>query len=76
MKDFNFKMALGHYENLVMPFSLTKVPATFQNVVNDILRDILNHKTFVYLDNTPIFSFDLKNRVTTVREVLQRLLAP
>jgi hypothetical protein len=51
-----FNMASGHYEYLVMPFGLTNVPAVFQALVNDVLRDMLNWFVFVYLDDILIFS--------------------
>lgn len=35
----------------MMPFGLTKVPAVFQALLNDTLRDMLNHFLFVYIDN-------------------------
>jgi len=34
----------------MLPFGLTNAPAVFQALVNDILRDTLNHFVFVYLD--------------------------
>lgn len=38
-----------------MPFGLTNAPAVFQNLVNDILRDMLGWSMFVYLDDILIF---------------------
>lgn len=38
-----FNTHLCHFEYLVMPFGLTKAPAKFQALVNDVLRDFLNH---------------------------------
>lgn len=40
----------GHYEYLVMPFSLCNTPATFQHFVNNIFRDCLDIFVIVYLD--------------------------
>lgn len=50
-----FKTHLGHFEYLVMPFGLTNVPAAFQALINDVLRDFINHFVFVYLDDILIF---------------------
>ena len=36
-----FNTHLGHFEYLVMPFGLTNAPAVFQNLVNDVLRDMI-----------------------------------
>lgn len=48
-------MHLGHFEYLVMPFGLTNGPTVFQALVNDVLRDFINHCVFVYLDDILIF---------------------
>ncbi|KAL2083768.1 hypothetical protein ACEWY4_021541 [Coilia grayii] len=37
-----FNTPTGHYEYLVMPFGLTNMPAVFQGLVNNVLRDMLN----------------------------------
>jgi hypothetical protein len=33
-----FRTRYGHYEYTVMPFGLTNAPATFQAMINDVLR--------------------------------------
>ena len=35
-----FRTRYGSFEYLVMPFSLTNAPATFQHFMNDIFRDL------------------------------------
>ena len=57
-----------------MPFGLTNVPAVFQTLVNNVLRDVINRYVFVYLDDILIFSETMEEHVTHVRLVLQRLL--
>lgn len=56
-----FKTPLGHFEYLVMPFGLTNAAAVFQNLINDVLRDMLNRFVFVYLDDILIYSSSLQN---------------
>ena len=51
-----FNTPTGHWEFLVMPFSLTNAPAVFQSLVNDVLRDMINKFVFVYLDDILVFS--------------------
>uniref|UniRef100_A0A8C5HTM3 Gypsy retrotransposon integrase-like protein 1 n=3 Tax=Gouania willdenowi TaxID=441366 RepID=A0A8C5HTM3_GOUWI len=68
-----FNTPLGHFEYLVMPFGLTNAPAVFQNLVNDVLRDMINHFVFVYIDDILIYSRDQEEHVRHVRLVLERL---
>jgi hypothetical protein len=69
-----FNTPSGHYEYQVMPFGLTNVPAVFQALINDVLRDMINHFVFVYLDDILIFSKSRHEHCQHVRQVLQRLL--
>lgn len=69
-----FNTPLGHFEYLVMPFGLTNAPAVFQNLINDVLRDMFNRFIFVYLDDILIYSRSLEEHVKHVRQVLERLL--
>ena len=69
-----FNTPLGHFKYLVMPFGLTNAPAVFQSLVNYVLRDMLNHSVFVYLDDILIFSRTVEEHRIHVRQVLQRLL--
>ena len=68
-----FNTPPGHFEYLVMPLGLTNAPAIFQAMVNDVLRDMLNHSVFVYVDDILIFSHSLEEHIVHVRQVLQRL---
>lgn len=69
-----FNTPSGHHEYLAMPFGLANAPAVFQNLINDVLRDMLNKFMFVYLDDILIFSPSESKHVTHVRTVLHRLL--
>lgn len=69
-----FNTHLGQFEYLVMLFGLTNVLAVFQAIVNDILRDFINHFVFVYLDDILIFSRSVVEHERHVKLVLQRLL--
>ena len=52
-----FKTNLGLFKPMVMFFGLCNSPATFQAMMNDILKDKINDGWFiVYMDNILIFS--------------------
>jgi hypothetical protein len=67
-----FRTNQGLFEPLVMYFSLTNSPATFQTMMNDIFQDlILSGDIMVYLDDILITHSDLARHREIIREVLQ-----
>ncbi len=62
-----------HYEYTVMPFGLKNVPATFQRLINDTLREYLNDFAITYLDDILIYSDDLEMHCSHVHKVLEKL---
>src|ERR687884_1036585 len=68
-----FRTRYGHFEYLVMPFGLANAPATFQTMINDILRDLLNRGVVAYLDDILIYSETEEEHIAMVSEVLKRL---
>src|SRR4030095_6455952 len=56
-----------------MPFGLANAPATFQNMINDILRDLLDRGVIVYLDDILIYTETEEEHGRLVAEVLSRL---
>jgi hypothetical protein len=51
-----FKIWYGLYEYTIMPFGLSNAPATFQNMMNHIFRDLLDLGLIVYLDDILIYA--------------------
>ena len=45
----------GLFEYKVMPFGLANAPATFQNMINEIFRDIIDFGVIIYLDDILIY---------------------
>ena len=39
-----------------MPFRLVNILATFQAMMNVILRDLIDHEVVVYIDDSPIYT--------------------
>src|SRR6202022_2772400 len=42
-----FRTRYGHYEYRVMPFGLANAPATSQNMMNDIFRDVIDRGVLI-----------------------------
>jgi len=58
-----------------MYFGMTNSPATFQALMNSVFADLIaKGEIAVYMDDTLIYTEDLKHHCKIVREVLARLL--
>jgi len=56
-----------------MPFRLTNTPAAFQHFINNVFSDLLNVCVVVYLDDILIYSDDIMQHRSYIKEVLKRL---
>ena len=65
-----FRTRYGPYEYKVMPFGLVNAPATFQTMMKEILREFLEDRIVVYIDDILIYSKDPKDHTTLVQKVL------
>jgi hypothetical protein len=68
-----FRTRYGLFEYLVMPFGLTNAPASFQQLMNEVLREYLDNSVIVYLDDILIFSNTREEHVNHVKSVLSKL---
>lgn len=68
-----FRTSMGHFEYLVMPMGLTNAPATFQRMINNVLRQYLDIFVVVYLDDILVFSKTLEEHKHHVHKVLTTL---
>lgn len=68
-----FRTRYSLFESLVMPFGLTKAPASFQHFINDILQPYLEVFVTAYLDDILIYSNNLDDHRNHVLKVLEAL---
>jgi len=60
----------GAFEWSVMPFGLTNAPAAFQRFMNNVFSNLLDVCIVIYLDNILIYSDDIMQHWSHVKEVL------
>jgi len=63
----------GSFQFMVMPFGLTNVPATFYNLINDVLHDYIDKFVVVYLDDIVVYSKSFDDHLYDLKLVLSRL---
>ena len=67
-------MPEGSFEPIVMFFGLTNSPATFQAIMNELLRDLINiGKVAVFIDDVIIGMETEEGHNEMVAEVIRRL---
>jgi len=69
-----FTTHVGSYKPVVMFFGMTNSPATFQGMMNEILRDMINEgKVAAFVDDVLIGTETKEGHDELVEEVLKRL---
>lgn len=68
-----FNIDHGKFEFVRMPFGLKNAPATFQRLMDSVLRRHLGIRCFVYMDDIIVFSTSLNEHVKDITMVLQTL---
>ncbi|KAK7939750.1 hypothetical protein WMY93_003076 [Mugilogobius chulae] len=69
-----FKTPFGLFQFRVMPFGLQGAPATFQRLMDHVLRDVSQFSA-AYLDDVVIYSRSWKEHLHHLQEVLKRIQA-
>ncbi|MDI6015466.1 reverse transcriptase/ribonuclease H family protein, partial [Escherichia coli] len=68
-----FRTRYGSYKYRVLPFGLTGGPGSFQQFINELFLDLLDHFVTVYLDDILIYSDNEIEHTHHVKTVLERL---
>ncbi len=68
-----FRTDQGHFEYVVLPFGLTNAPATFQRLMNYVLRDYIGTFVAVYMDDILIHSKSPEEHLDHLQQVLAKL---
>ena len=68
-----FNVENGHYEFVRMPFGLKNAPSTFQRVMDNVLREHIGVRCFVYMDDIIVFSTSLQEHLTNLSKILETL---
>ena len=68
-----FRTHNGHYEYLVMSFSLCNAPSTFQAIMNSIFRPYLRKFILVFFYDILVYSPTLHRHVMHVKQTLEML---
>jgi hypothetical protein len=64
-----FRTRYGHFEYLVMPFGLANTPATFQTMIQENLKDLIDMGVVAYIDNIFIYTSTEEEHICLISEV-------
>lgn len=68
-----FSVEHGLYEFVRMPFGLKNAPATFQRIMDHVLRGLIGKCCLVYMDDIIVFSTSLQEHLENLRKIFNAL---
>jgi hypothetical protein len=67
-----FRTKHGHFEWAVMPMGLTNSPATFQRLMDSVLRDYIGDFVVVYMDDVLVYSKTPHDHILHLQMILEK----
>ena len=67
-----FTVPGGSYNFLKLPFGLSNSPASFQRLMDVVLRDLIGNELYVFIDDVIVFSNTIEEHAARLEHVLQR----
>ena len=68
-----FRCHKGLFECIRLPFGLRNAPASFQRIMDFVLRDLIGKHSLVYLDDITVFSDNQEDHFRHIQQVFERL---
>lgn len=65
-----FKTNEGHYEFTIMSFGLSNAPATFQEMMNTVLRTFLRRYALVFFDDILVYNKSIQHHSQDLDDIL------
>ena len=64
--------SLGHYEFTRLPYGLCNSPASFQRLMDLVLRNLIGHEAWVFIDDVLIYSDTVEEHAKRLANVFER----
>jgi len=67
-----FSEPSGHYHFLRLPYGLANSPASFQRLMHLVLRDLVGHEAYVFIDDVIVYGNTIEEHARRLGHVLER----
>jgi hypothetical protein len=67
-----FVVPSGHYNFVHLPFGLSKSPASFQRLMDIVLRDLVGTECYTFIDELIVYGNTIEEHARRLEHVLQR----
>jgi hypothetical protein len=67
-----FSVPSGHYQFLRLPYGLANSPASFQRLMDLVLRDLIGTEVYVFIDDVIVYGNTIEGHARMLSHVLER----